>query len=207
MQHVFDELYKLTDGKAIVSSDVGQHQMWAAQYYLTDHPDNWLTSGGAGSMGFGFPAAIGAQFGRPNDLVLAVVGDGGFQMTMAELATACIHKLPIKVVVLNNHYLGMVRQWQELFYDERESGVNLEGNPDFAKLAQAFGALGLNLRRAGDVRKVLTKALEYQDGPVVINAEVEKADNVYPMVPSGQPLETMIVDRPTTKLAKPIGST
>jgi acetolactate synthase-1/2/3 large subunit len=207
MQHVIDELYHLTGGRAIVSSDVGQHQMWAAQFYLTDHPDNWLSSGGAGSMGFGFPAAIGAQFGRPDDLVLAIVGDGGFQMTMCELATACIHKLPLKVIVLNNHYLGMVRQWQELFYDERESGVDLEGNPDFAKLAQSFGAMGLNLRRPGDVRKVLTKALEYQDGPVLINAEVEKADNVYPMIPSGQPLETMIIDRPTTKLAKPVGST
>ena len=101
----------------------------------------------------------------------------------------------------------MVRQWQELFYDERESGVDLEGNPDFAKLAQSFGAMGLNLRRPGDVRKVLTRALEYQDGPVLINAEVEKADNVYPMIPSGQPLETMIIERPTTKLAKPVGST
>ena len=207
MQHVIDELYHLTGGRAIVSSDVGQHQMWAAQFYLTDHPDNWLSSGGAGSMGFGFPAAIGAQFGRPDDLVLAIVGDGGFQMTMCELATACIHKLPLKVIVLNNHYLGMVRQWQELFYDERESGVDLEGNPDFAKLAQSFGAMGLNLRRPGDVRKVLTRALEYNDGPVLINAEVEKADNVYPMIPSGQPLETMIIDRPTTKLAKPVGST
>jgi acetolactate synthase-1/2/3 large subunit len=206
-QQVMKQISDETNGEAIIVTGVGQHQMWAAQFYLTDHPDNWLSSGGAGSMGFGFPAAIGAQFGRPDDLVLAIVGDGGFQMTMCELATACIHKLPLKVIVLNNHYLGMVRQWQELFYDERESGVDLEGNPDFAKLAQSFGAMGLNLRRPGDVRKVLTRALEYDDGPVLINAEVEKADNVYPMIPSGQPLETMIIDRPTTKLAKPVGST
>ena len=208
MQHVLDELHKLTRGKAIISTDVGQHQMWAAQFCKTDYPSNWLSSGGAGTMGYGLPAAIGAQFGRPKDLVVAVVGDGGFQMTMSELSTACVHKLPIKVVILNNHYLGMVRQWQELFYGERESGVDLEGNPDFAKLAGAYpGAKGFTLKRPADVRKILQRALDYDQGPAVVNAECEKTDNVYPMIPAGKALEDMLIEKPKRRLEKPSGST
>jgi acetolactate synthase I/II/III large subunit len=208
MQQILYELDKMTGGKAIVATDVGQHQMWAAQFCRTERPDGWLSSGGAGTMGYGFPAALGAQFARPKDQVWAVVGDGGFQMTMAELATACVHKLPVKVLVLNNHYLGMVRQWQELFYESRESGVDLEGNPDFAKLAEAYeGAKGLNLKRAADIRKILARAMEYNDGPCVINAEVEKAANVYPMIPAGRALEDMLIDAPKHKLEKPTGST
>lgn len=208
MQHILDELDKLTRGRAIIATDVGQHQMWAAQFCKSEHPNKWLSSGGAGTMGYGFPAAIGAQFGCPNELVIAVVGDGGFQMTMCELATACLSKLPIKVVVLNNHYLGMVRQWQELFYEDRKSGVDLEGNPDFAKLAESYpGAKGLTLKRPGDVRKILMRALEYNDGPCVINAECEKTDNVYPMIPAGKALEDMLIEAPKTKIEKPTGST
>jgi acetolactate synthase I/II/III large subunit len=208
MQHILDELDQLTGSKAIISTDVGQHQMWAAQFCKALRPNDWLSSGGAGTMGYGFPAAIGAQFGRPKDLVVAVVGDGGFQMTMSELATACVHKLPVKVVVLNNHYLGMVRQWQELFYEDRKSGVDLEGNPDFAKLADCYpGAKGLTLKRPADVRKILTRMLDYNGGPCVVNAECEKTDNVYPMIPAGKALEDMLIEAPRLKLEKPTGST
>jgi len=207
MQHILDELYDLTDGKAVMATDVGQHQMWAAQFYKCDEPWQWLTSGGAGTMGFGFPAAIGAQLGRPDDVVVAVVGDGGFQMTLFELATAVLEKLPVIILVLNNHYLGMVRQWQELFFENRESGVDLDGNPDFVKLAEAYGATGYNLKRAADVRKILTKALEHKGGPVLINAEVVKTSNVFPMIPAGAALEDMLIDPPKTRLAKPTGST
>jgi acetolactate synthase-1/2/3 large subunit len=210
MQHVIDEFYKLSDGKGIVVTDVGQHQMWAGQFYKTDEINKFLSSGGAGTMGFGLPAAIGAQFGCPDDLVICFSGDGGFQMTLFELATAAIYKLPIKIVILNNHYLGMVRQWQELFYDDRTSGVDLEGNPDFVKLAEAYGIKGFNLRRPGDVKRIVKAALDYNEGPCLINCEVEKTDNVFPMIPAGKPIEAMIIDAPkagSKKLEKPTGST
>jgi len=208
-QHVLDELDRLTDSNAIISTDVGQHQMWAAQFCKSIRERQWLSSGGAGTMGYGFPAAIGAQLGKPNDLVVAVVGDGGFQMTMSELATAAIHKLPIKIIIINNSYLGMVRQWQQLFFDNRESGVDMEGNPDFVKIGEAFGIKGFHLRRAGDVVKVLKKALDYNEGPCIVEAQVVKADNVFPMIPAGAAVADMLIDEPpkSQKMQKPVGST
>lgn len=206
-QHVIEEMYKLTKGKAIYTTDVGQHQMWAAQFVLTDRPRDWISSGGAGTMGYGFPAAIGAQMGRPKDVVVAVVGDGGFQMTLPELSTAVLQKLPIKILIINNRYLGMVRQWQSMFYEERLSGVDLEGNPDFVKLAQAYGMKGFRIKRSADVKKVLKAALAYNAGPCIIEAEVEQHDNVFPMIPAGSPLSSMILEAPKRKLEKPTGST
>ena len=201
---IIDALNGLTGGQAIMATDVGQHQMWAWQFYKCDKPWQFITSGGAGTMGFGLPAAIGAQFGRPGETVICIAGDGGFQMTMSELATAGIHKLPIKIIIMNNHYLGMVRQWQDMFYDERYSGVDLEGNPDFVELAKAYGFLGLNLKRAADIQKVLKKALAHP-GPVVVNVEVVKHEEVYPMVPPGKPLEDTVMEHPRRKPGRPAG--
>jgi len=206
-QHVLDRLDDLTRGDAIFTTDVGQHQMWAAQFLRARSNRHWISSGGAGTMGFGWPSAIGAQFGNPDKKVWTIVGDGGFQMTLCELATAQIHKLPAKCLIINNNYLGMIRQWQEMFYENRLSGSDLEGNPDFVKLAQAYGVKALRIRRPGDVDRILKEAHDYDEGPCVVVAEVVKEDNVYPMIPAGASVAEMLVQKPKHKLAKPTGST
>lgn len=208
MQHVIATLFELTKGKAIVTSDVGQHQMWTAQFFEADSPRQLHNSGGAGTMGFGFPAAIGVAFGNTTGWpVCCFAGDGGFQMTEAELSTAAIHNLPIKIFVMDNKFLGMVRQWQDMFYDKRYSSVSMVGNPDFVKLAEAYGILGLRIKRSADAERVIAKALAYNEGPVLIHCECEKEDNVFPMIPAGAPFTSMVIEPPKTQLAKPTGST
>lgn len=193
--------------RTVVTTDVGQHQMWAAQYVVSSHPRHWMSSGGAGTMGFGFPAAIGAQFACPDKVVVAIVGDGGFQMVLGELATAQIHKLPLKLVIVDNQCLGMVRQWQELFYEQRYSGTDLTGNPDFVKLAEAYGIKSFYVENLEQVDTVFEEAFSYSSGPCLIHARVIQEDNVWPMIPSGRSARHMVLSRPSKPMERPTGST
>ena len=190
--YVIDKIYELTRGEAVVATDVGQHQMWTAQLYHFRHPRTNLTSGGLGTMGYGLPAAVGAQAADPNRLVLAIVGDGGFQMTMQEMTTAVEYGLNVKVCIINNRNLGMVRQWQQYFYDRRYSFVDLSVAPDFVKLAEAFGCVGLRASKSEEVVPVLEKAFSTPK-PVIIDFRVAYEENVMPMVPSGAPLSKMLL--------------
>jgi acetolactate synthase-1/2/3 large subunit len=200
-QFVVEKIYELTKGDAIISTEVGQNQMWAAQFYKFDKPRTLLTSGGLGTMGYGFPAAIGAQLAHPNKLVIDIAGDGSIQMNIQELATAGINKLPVKVAILNNHYLGMVRQWQELFYNERYSYTHLEVVPDFVKVAEAYGVVGLRATKPSEVEPVLKEAFKIKK-TVFMDFIVHWKEKVYPMVPAGAPIDHMLFEEEKEKTEK-----
>ena len=191
-QEVIEALRELTRGDAIIATEVGQHQMWVAQYYEFTKPRTLLTSGGLGTMGYGFPAAIGAQLALPDRMVIAVAGDGSLQMNIQELATAVANRLPVKVIILNNQHLGMVRQWQELFYAGNYSSTNMEAQPDFVRLAEAYGAEGYRIERAEDLLPELEKALSTPN-PAFVDVRVEREENVYPIVPAGAALDEMLL--------------
>ncbi len=200
-QFVVEKIYEVTKGDAIITTEVGQNQMWAAQFYKFDKPRQWLTSGGLGTMGYGFPAAIGAQFAMPGKTVIDIAGDGSIQMNIQELATAVINKLPVKVAILNNRYLGMVRQWQELFFNERYSHTGLDVTPDFVKVAEAYGAVGLRATKPSEVVPVLKEALKIKQ-PVFMDFVVDWKEKVYPMVPAGAPIDQMLFDESLVKKEK-----
>ncbi|GGM19957.1 acetolactate synthase large subunit [Paraliobacillus quinghaiensis] len=194
-QWVIDQVYKTTKGDAIVTTDVGQHQMWSAQYYKFNKPNRWVTSGGLGTMGFGFPAAIGAQLAAPDDTVVAIVGDGGFQMTLQELSILQERGLPVKIIIVNNAALGMVRQWQEKFYEKRYSESVFSIQPDFVKLAEAYNIKGAKIDNQADLAKKLPELIAY-DGPVLIDCRVLQQENVYPMIAPGKGIHEMIGVKP-----------
>ncbi|MCK5032488.1 MAG: acetolactate synthase large subunit, partial [Calditrichia bacterium] len=199
-EYVLEKISNKTKGEAVVVSDVGQHQMWTAQYYKFNHPRSHLTSGGLGTMGFSVPASIGASFGVKDRPVISISGDGGFQMNMQELITAVYYKTPIKFVIINNCYLGMVRQWQELFHAEKYSFTNLgPSNPDFAKLGEALGLTSFKTDNPDEVDHILDQAFEINDGPVLIEFKVVREDIVIPMVPSGASITEMLTEKPNKK--------
>lgn len=191
-QQVVEALRHLTRGDAIITTEVGQHQMWAAQFYEFNKPRTLLTSGGLGTMGYGFPAAIGAQLAYPDKMVIVIAGDGSFQMNIQELITAVSNRLPVKVIILNNGHLGMVRQWQELFYNSNYSSTNMEAQPDFVKLAEAYGADGFRIEKQEDLLPVLEQALSTPN-TAIVDVRVEREENVYPMVPNGAALDEMLL--------------
>ena len=199
-QYIINQISAATDGKAIVVTGVGQHQMWAAQHYTFTEPRSLVTSGGAGAMGYEVPGAMGAQVGEPDKVVWSVAGDGGFQMTMAELATLVENDIPVKFAIINNGFLGMVRQWQEFFYSKSYVATHYTHNPDFVKLADAFGMLGIRVTEKSQVRSAIEQAMEY-DGPALIDFVVEEEENVFPMIPSGQTIHEMI-EEPVAKEVK-----
>lgn len=191
-QYVVEKLYELTQGKAIISTEVGQNQMWAAQYYLFDYPRTFLSSGGLGTMGYGFPAAIGAQIAFPEKIVIDIAGDGSIQMNIQELATVMQYDLPVKIAILNNGYLGMVRQWQERFYDNVYAHTDIMVAPDFVKLAEAYGAHGFRATKTSEVEPLIIEALR-TPGPVIMDFVVDREEGVYPMVPAGASIKDMIL--------------
>ena len=190
-QYVIKEIAEATDGHAVIVTGVGQHQMWAAQHYTFNDPCTLVSSGGAGAMGYEVPGAMGAQVGRPDKVVWSIAGDGGFQMTMCELATMVENHIPVKIAIFNNGFLGMVRQWQELFYERSYVATGYSGNPDFVKLAEAFGIFGARVTDKSQVRSTIMEAMRF-DGPALVDFVVEQEENVYPMIPSGMSVKEMI---------------
>jgi acetolactate synthase-1/2/3 large subunit len=190
--YIIERLYELTDGEAIITTEVGQNQLWAAQFYKYTKPRQFISSGGLGTMGYGLGACIGAQIGRPDKKVINIAGDGSFRMNCTELATAVEYKLPVVIAVLNNHVLGMVRQWQKLFYDGRFSATTIDRSTDFVALAEAFGAIGINVTRPDEVDGAFMRALASKDRPVLINFEIDRDEKVFPIVPPGAPIDELI---------------
>ena len=191
-QYAIQKLCEVYGSDAIVSTDVGQHQMWAAQYYKLSGPNQFLTSGGLGTMGYGFPAAIGAQFAFPKKTVVCITGDGSIQMNIQELATASVNRLPVKIAIINNNYLGMVRQWQEAFYNHRYSSSGMSGNPDFVMLCEAYGGAGRRVEKKEDVEEAIRWSLTVKDRPVILDFVVKEEENVYPMIPAGRSFEEIM---------------